>query len=158
ADQRKFAAAALKENNRYTVASATKARREGREIAGRLRLATPDIVITDELREKIGAEYACRGKEDQCVLMRIGAGRYLLVSTYGKKKRVSVSTIDLADKKTSADQTLLEIEAAANGGGFVGSEAKDPEGVDLDKARMEVREVRRRQLLIDGKPVGPTFE
>ena len=72
ADQRKLAAAALKENNRFTIASATEARREGREIAERLRLASPDIVMTDELREKIGAEYVCRGKDDQCVLMQIG--------------------------------------------------------------------------------------
>ena len=157
ADQRKFAAAALKEDNRYTVASATEARREGRQIAGRLRLATPDIVMTDELREAIGKEYSCRGKDDRCVLMRIGSERYLLVWTYGTKKRVSVSTFDLADTKTSADRARLEIEAAANGD-VVGTEAKVLEGVDLDKARIEVREVKRRQLLVDGKPAGAPFE
>lgn len=146
ADQRKFATAALKENNRYTVASATEARREGREIAGRLRLATPDIVITDELRQKIGEEYACRGKDDQCVLMRIGPDRYLLVSTAGKKKRVSSSIIDMADAKR------------AKGKGFVGLEQVAVENVDLDKVKIEVREVRQRQLVVDGKPVGNPFE
>ena len=146
ADRRKFAAAALKENNRSLIASATEARREGREIAKRLRLASPDIVLTDELREKIGEEYSCRGKNDQCVLMRIGGERFVLVSTSGKKKRVLSSVIDLAESKAQADRAM------------VGLARVDVEGVDLGTAKIEVRDVRRRQLVVDGKPVGDPFE
>ena len=146
ADQRKFAVDALKEINRSTVALGTEARRDGREIAKRLRLASPDIVMTDELREQIGTTYGCLGKNDQCVLMRIGPERYLLVSTSGKKKRVTSSIIDLADVRR------------AKGKGMVGLERVDVENVDLDKARIEVREVRQRQLVVDGKDVGDPFE
>ena len=146
ADRRKFAAAALKKNNRSLIASANEARREGREIAKRLRLASPDIVLTDELREKIGEEYSCRGKNDQCVLMRIGGERFVLVSTSGKKKRVLSSVIDLAESKAQADRAM------------VGLARVDVEGVDLGTAKIEVRDVRRRQLVVDGKPVGDPFE
>jgi multisubunit Na+/H+ antiporter MnhG subunit len=146
ADQRGFAAAALKEDDRYTIASATEARREGRAMAARLRLASPDIVMTDEIREAIGKEYACRRKDDRCVLMRIGPERFVLVTTSGKKRRVSSSMIDLADVRRS------------RGEGFVAREQVDVENVDLDKARIEVRDVRQRQLVVDGKDVGQPFD
>ena len=146
ADQRLFAATALKAEDRYKVSSATEARRKGREISARLRLGTPDIVLTDQLREAIGAEFACRGKDDQCLLMRIGAEQYLLISTSGNKQRVSSSVIDLA-KGGKKDEPLDLM-----------GETNRVEGVDLATARVEIREVRRRQLVINGKPSGDPFE
>ena len=146
ADQRGLATGALRETNRWKAANAIEARRAGREIEGRLRLATPDIILTDELREAIGKEYACRYQIDSCVLMRIGPERYVLVSTMGKKKHVSSQLIDLAKNRT------------ASGKGFVGREAPTVDGIDLAAARLEVREVRQRQLYVDGKPVGEPFE
>ena len=145
-DQRVLAASALKETNRWKVSTATEARREGREIESRLRLASPDIVMTDELREAIGKDYSCRDDTDRCVLMRIGPERYVLVSTSGKKKLVESQLIDLAKNRTQT------------GRGFVGREATPVEGVDLPNARLDVIDVKRRQLLVDGKPVGEPFE
>ena len=146
ADQRGLAKGALRETNRWKAVNAIEARRAGREIEQRLRLATPDIVLTDELREAIGKEYSCREHVDACVLMRIGPERYLLLSTSGKKKLVSSGLIDLANNRN------------ASGKGFVGREAAPVEGVDLGSAKLELREVKRRQLLVDGKPVGEPFE
>ena len=145
-DQRKFAIAAFKETNRFTIASSTEARREGRAIVGRIRLLSSDIQMTDELVEGVGTVFACRGKDDQCALLRTGDKRYLLVTTSGKIKRVSAWPIDLTETK-------VETDAA-----FVGREAIDVEGVDLDKAKIEVRVVQQRQLYVDGKPVGQKFE
>ena len=146
ADQRRLAKGALRETNRWKAVNAIEARRAGREIEQRLRLATPDIVLTDELREAIGKDYSCREEVDACVLMRIGPERYLLLSTSGKKKLVSSGLIDLANNRS------------ASGRGFVGREAVPVEGVDLGSAKLELREVKRRQLLVDGKPVGEPFE
>ena len=36
--------------------------------------------------------------------------------------------------------------------------ATKPEPADLSKARLEIRAVERRQLYVDGKPVGEVFE
>ena len=136
----------MKEKNRLEIASTTEARREGRAIAGRIRLASPDIVMTDALRDEIGKNFECRNAGAQCLLMRIGPERYLLVSTSGKKKRVSSSIIDLAETKPDSDDV------------FVGLEENSIEGVDLAKARIELRPVQRRQLYVDGKPFGAPIE
>ena len=146
-DQRRVAANALKETNRYTISSANGALRKGREIAKRLRLVPVDIVMTDELREKIGAKYECRRKDDDCALLRIATDRYLLISMMGKKKWVSSSAIDLTEPKLSN---------VVDGTGM--KQGDRAEGVDLSTAQIELREVRRRQLFVDGKASGEPFK
>ncbi|MCY7271807.1 MAG: DUF4153 domain-containing protein [Sphingomonas bacterium] len=145
-DQRDLAANALAATTRWNVSTEVEALRDGREAEGRLRLASPDIVMTDELRKAIGKQSSCGNASLACVLMRIAPDRYLLLATYGDKKIVSANLIDLAD--------TLEQPAK----GFVGREARPVEGVDLATARIEVRAVKRRQLYVDGKPVGEPFE
>jgi hypothetical protein len=146
ADQRVLAAGALKETSRWTVASKAEARRAGREAEGRLRLATPDIVLTDELREAIGQVAACIEPADSCVLMRVGPDRYVLVSATGKDRDVSSNLIDLVKRRNETGKLVI------------GREVPPVKGVDLATARLELREVRQRQLLVNGKPVGKPFE
>ncbi|MCY7279992.1 MAG: DUF4153 domain-containing protein [Sphingomonas bacterium] len=146
ADQRDLAANALAATTRWKVSTELEALRDGRDAEGRLRLASSDIVMTDALRKAIGKKSVCGNASTACVLMRIATDRYLLVATYGDRKIVSTDLIDLTDAGVQPAK------------GFVGREARSVEGVDLATARLEVREVKRRQLLVDGKPVGEPFE
>ncbi len=145
-EQRQFASRALEDVDRNQIASATEARREGRAVAAKLRLASSDIVMTDALRDKVGESYDCRRSDAKCTLLRIGPERYLLVSTSGRKKIVTSTILDLKEKDRSTS------------GGLVGTEEAGVEGVDLEKARIEIRPVQRRQLYVDGKPVDRPFE
>ena len=78
--------------------------------------------------------------------MQVAPQRYLLISTFSDPSVLSTELIDL-----TLDQSRLD-------DGYIGREAKRVEGVDLSNATLELREVRRRQLVVNGQPVGEPFE
>lgn len=128
------------------MANEVQALRDGRKAVGRLRLDPSDIKMTDKLLRAIGKKTACNNAETVCVLMQVALQRYVLLSTYGGKRIVSTELIDLT------------LGQSGMTGGYTGREAIPVEGVDLSNASLELRKVERRQLLVNGQPVGAPFE
>jgi hypothetical protein len=150
ADRRALAQAALTAKDKYRIEDATAAQ----TLDQRVRLLSPDIVLTPALREYLTGWEGCG--QEACALMRIDANRLLLVTTEGRNqnRHLSSSVVDLAK---------VEARAKAQGSSRAyiepGGTEQTPQvtGVDLSKATVEIRTVGRRQAFVDGKPVGEPF-
>ena len=145
--QRQFAADALAGKNRYAVEQMQQAASETDEIRGKIKLLSPDIIVDQKLLRQIAMGNQC-GDEAQCALKRVSNDRLLLLSVGGKKKVVTTRLID-PDAEVGKDAYYID---------EVTDMPSAPEGVDLNSARIELRPVTRRQVYVDGKPVGDPFE
>lgn len=142
--QRELAHAALVSDNRYTVTEKSESISKQARLDQYLRIASPDIAMTPELRSAVTTGYdSCNDKP--CALVRLDPNRLLLVTT-GYDNAVQSRIIELDELASGKDQT-----AAIT----VPPQVK---GVDLARAQIEIRPIGRRQLFVDGKPVGEPFE
>ncbi|MEO6580697.1 MAG: DUF4153 domain-containing protein [Sphingomicrobium sp.] len=144
ARQRAFATAALEAHDRHAVAQKAAAVSAEQTVDQRLRLLSDDISLTDTLRQRVSEAGLCRGAV-RCALMRVDSDRLLLITSYGPRREVTSTIIDANQPVTRQGTRTRALVPSA-------------EGVELDKARVELRRVSRRQLYVDGKPVGVPFE
>ena len=142
AEQRKLALTALKSKDRYRVEAAAEDVRREASIERRVRLLSPDIEMTPTVRQRLAGLGGCT-EESPCAVMRVDATRLLVVWHSGDKSEVA-NLVDLAREPSDIDRGV----------------ARDlmPQVEDLQKARIEIRTVERRQAFVDGKPVGDPFE
>jgi hypothetical protein len=108
-----------------------------------VRLLSPDIALTDALKAEITGFQGCN--DLPCALIRLDASRLLLVHKPYNTSNVQTRVIDL-DALGTAAKEARPVRAATT------------DKTDLAKAAIEVRPVQRRQLYVDGKPVGDQFE
>ena len=139
---RQLASDALKANERWGIAEATRAATEADEIGKRLRILSPDIKVTPQVLRAIAARRSCP-KEAQCALLRLDETRLVLVVSYGPRGHVAAVPIDLT--RPEAMEVMRPAPAP-------------PKIQDFDKARIELREVPRKQVFVDGQAVGEVFE
>lgn len=135
------AVAALQAKERWGLAQQTQAATEADSIAPRLRLLTPGLELTPDILQRVASRGMCP-REAQCGLVRLDAQRLILLVAHGEERRMTSHVIDMS--------LTANVVAVAPPAG--------PAGVDLDRARVEVRIVARRQVHVNGKPVGEMFE
>jgi hypothetical protein len=143
ANMRRLAKAALDSENRYTLSQQTEKAAQQTRLDQNLRVLSPDIAVTDDLKAEVTGYDGCNDKP--CALLRLDAGHLLLVYKPYESSMVQSRVIDLA-KLGKDKKEPREVRAAT------------PEKSDLANASIEVRPVQRRQLYVDGKPVGDPFE
>ena len=104
---------------------------------------SPDIEMTPEVRRRLAEFGGCK-EENPCPVLRVDARR-LLVVWQGTDKSAVATIVEPGRDPSDIDY---------------GAAARDltPKIDDLQKARIEIRTVERRQAFIDGKPVGDPFE
>jgi hypothetical protein len=144
ATQRELAKSALGSENRYTVSERSESIAEQSRLDQYLRVISPDIVMTPALRTAVTTGYdSCNDRP--CALVRLDANRLLLVTT-GYDKAVQ--------------SRIIEVNKLGSGKERASAIAVPPpvKGVDLARAQIEIRPAERRQLYVDGKPVGEPFE
>jgi hypothetical protein len=139
---RRLSAQALKSDDRFNLEMAVEADREAAALAGRIRLLSEDIRLDDEVRRRIAMHGIC-GPNSSCALLRIDAQRLLLIASQPPKNFVTSAVIELSRPPGGGPGHLGPIPAEDG-----------PRSVDLGSARIELRNVTRRQLYVDGKPVG----
>ena len=142
AEWREHAAAALRADQRWGVAEQTRAAVEVDELAGRIRVLSDDLRLTPDILRRVSLRRQCPA-EAGCALMRLDERRLLLVTSYGEGGHVTSAIIDLT---VPAD---VELARPAPPG---------PQDVNLESAQIEVRPIQRRQLFVNGQPVGEPFE
>jgi hypothetical protein len=140
ANLRALAKAALDSDNRYSLKQDTESVAQQSRLDQYLRVLSPDIQLTDALKAEMTSYDGCNDKP--CALLRLDADRLLLVhDPYGgqiQSRIIAVSKI--GKEKTPAIAVPPAVKA------------------DLGRAAVEVRPIERRQLYVDGKPVGQPFE
>ena len=155
-EQRPLAAAALKSQNRYSVQNETEAAADRAGIEQRIRVLAPGLLIDEALKQRIAVTGEC-GAGRQCALLRQDSATLILV---GRRADGTVvhATLNLpspnrvpATKGASAGPPpIVTVDDYAT--------STDVKVGDLRTTPIEVRPVTRRQLFVDGKPVGQPFE
>jgi hypothetical protein len=146
AAQRELAGLALKTENRWELSRETRIVERQVDIEQRVRLLSPDIQWSDELRRRVSSQNECE-EQSRCALIWLDAGTLMLVSTYGPDRYVSAAIIDLKEP--------LPADKAPPMVGVATYETEQIKGIDLATAKFDVREVTVRQVHVDGKPIGP---
>ena len=139
---RDHATRALKADQRWALADPALTADEESDVAARVRLASDDLELTPEILRRIAAQRQCLPRS-KCVLLRLDQNRVLLVSAVEGQRGVS--------------STVFDLDRPANLG-LAPPGPRAPGSVDLDSATIELRQVERRQLYVDGMPFGEPFE
>ena len=146
AELRKLADAALKAD-RYEVEPAVEAATHEAVIEKYLRVFPEGAQIPDGLRQVVARSRFCR--ERPCVLTIVDERRALLADApeMGEPQTLRIGLRSNGEWNEYDNWNTLDAPVATTG----------PKP-DVAKGKVELREVKRRQLFIDGKPVGDVFE
>ena len=146
ANQRELAKAALASTNRWDLSNSTQMVERKADIEKRVPLLSPDIIWTEDLKQRISAVGDCED-DSQCTLIRLSTDRLVLLRSYGAEYPLLVSTIETALPAEVAGADNPKAVDVAD------TDTTNIKGIDLRKAKVEVREVMVRQVYVDGKPV-----
>lgn len=143
---REMAASALKSKDRWAVAERTRAATEADEVAKRVRVLSPGLRLTPEILKRIAHRRLCR-PDTECAVLDMGRSRLLVVMSHENRGDpiggIVMSTV--IDLSQPADVEVAPARPA-------------PRISDLATARIEIRPAPRRQLYVNGQPVGEPFE
>jgi hypothetical protein len=146
--QRQLAATALKTMDRWALSREAQIVERQADIEKRVRLLSPDIQWSDDLRRKVSEQNECEGRS-KCALVRLSPDKLLFLRTYGPDSILTASVIDLAalpSNETTGDARVAILVDPMD--------ATDIRDIDLGSAKVEVRESTVRQAYVNGKPVG----
>lgn len=146
-DQRKLAATALSTKSRYEVETDIAARQSESTLATRMRVLPAGASLPPELRIAVAHTRYCR--ISRCVVVIAGPDRTILAGALIPKEPIE-TTILARDEKGKWD-----VDYSPSGASIARPVVPAP---DLGAAPVEIRNVQRRMLYIDGKPVGQAFE
>ncbi len=138
-DIRTAAAKALKATNRYTVVE----KQRKAEDASYIVVHPKGAALPPALQERLTDYDGCLGDKPCNVIYREQTGEILFVRTHG------VARLKLENGQwknvTTSDRVLTDAELKARNAAFAAG-------------KVEIREVKQRQVFVDGKPVGQPFE
>jgi hypothetical protein len=143
-DQRKLASAALASKDRYAVEAEVGKAESAANLGSRLRIIPEGSPIPDELRNSIAATRYCR--VGPCVVTLVDERRAVIAGPLIKDDNVESALLE----RNAKGVWMQDIHSQ-----YV---AKPPFRPDLVTASVELRTVERKQLFIDGKPVGNAVE
>jgi hypothetical protein len=145
-DQRILATAALASKNRWGIEGDVEQARSAAQLDQRLRVLPAGTIVPPALRTAVSGSAYCR--ELPCALVWIDDRRAMVAGQRGKSKDVHATTFTLnKDGNWNASDDFM-----------FGGDSSDGPVADVGTAPIEVRKVVRRQLFVDGKPVGDVFE
>jgi hypothetical protein len=147
--QRDLAKAALASESRYSVEQETRTVTQKARVEQYLRVLSPGIVVDEALKARIAGSNGC--SERPCALVRIDADRLLLIynddGSSTETREINLPTVAERGGTPSAAEQAAAVENAMEAG-----------APDLSRAEIEIRAVERKQVYVDGFPVGDTFE
>ncbi|QIK96002.1 DUF4153 domain-containing protein [Sphingomonas sp. HDW15A] len=149
AETRSLASRVLESNQRFIVQEDLRSASAEAGLDRQVRLASPDIRLDPPLRRYIARSGQCASPA-RCLLVRIDERRLALVSVHGDGRAVASSSMIDLDQVTAGKEPGQPASAIATPPVAAVS--------DLKSATVEVRDVQRRQIFLDGKPVGAPFE
>ncbi|MEO6359313.1 MAG: DUF4153 domain-containing protein [Sphingomicrobium sp.] len=143
--QRKLASAALASKNRYEVVEEVEKTKSAANLDTRLRIVPDGTILPPGLRAAIAGTRYCRF--GPCVVTLVDDRRAVIAGPLFDTDMVEASEIKRDVEGVWSQSDILDSPAL-----------KPRPSPDLATAPVEVRIVQRRQLFIDGKPIGNAFE
>ena len=139
-DERKLASHALKAEARYDI-EIVEQPKHAQDLDRYLRKIPADMVVPPEVRIYVANNSYCHGQT--CVLVQVSPTQFVLSGRYEMGPAGSL-VYTLYDGRWMTNPPKPDIEPYIK--------------ADLASARVEVRTIERKQLFVDGKPVGVPFE
>ena len=139
---RSFAAEAIGAKERWGLERTTNAAIQVDEIRGRIRVVSNDIQLTPDLLRRIAMRRMC-DENAQCALVRVDQNRIAVISSFRDGGHLTSMLIDLTEP--------ADVEVAR-------PSPVPPKSVDLGDALIELRTVQKRQLYVNGEPLGEVIE
>ena len=149
ADRRELAQTALATDNRWAVARQADIVENQVNIEQRVRLLSPDIAWSDDLKRRVSEAGGC-GEHMQCALVRVTGNQLILLKSHGPDDYVFAVAVDLTAPRPVTRPAPEVVPASP-----IHVTGIDQVKADLGKARVEVREEAVRRVYVDGQPVGP---
>lgn len=144
---RAYAAKASRLPNRWAEAPNVAARETGTPLMRRLTILPAPVPLDEALRQRLLDPEACGVGSEACVLRYVPGQDYaLVIRTPAEKCEGCDETISLLKRVKTGWSS--EIAYLATG------EDAEAKGAAIRAGHVEMRPVERRQLFIDGKPVG----
>ena len=147
ADRRELAGTALKTDNRWAIARQADIVENSVGIEQRVRLLSPDIQWSDELKRRVSERGTC-SEGMQCALIRVAPDQLMLLTSHGTGNYLSASMVDLKQRPAEQSRPDAMVPAMPVSG-------TDNVKADLGKAQVEIRQETVSRVYVDGKPVGP---
>ena len=147
ADRRELAGTALKTDNRWAIARQADIVENSVGIEQRVRLLSPDIQWSDELKRRVSERGTC-SEGMQCALIRVAPDQLMLLTSHGTGNYLSASIVDLKQRPAEQSRPDAMVPAMPVSG-------TDNVKADLGKAQVEIRQETVSRVYVDGKPVGP---
>ena len=147
ADRRELAGTALKTDNRWAIARQADIVENSVGIEQRVRLLSPDIQWSDELKRRVSERGTC-SEGMQCALIRVAPDQLMLLTSHGTGNYLSASMVDLKQRRAEQSRPDAMVPAMPVSG-------TDNVKADLGKAQVEIRQETVSRVYVDGKPVGP---
>jgi hypothetical protein len=141
ADMRKLAGEALKAENRYDVEVVEQLETHA-ELDRYIRKVPPNLQLTPELRRAVANAGFCRNRP--CVLVQVADDQVVLAGRYHDQGPVNSVEFKLTEGRWQSGAARPVADQGVQS--------------DLTRATIEVRTIERRQLFVDGKPVGDPIE
>lgn len=142
--QRKLASAALASKTRYDVEEQVQKTQSAANLGIRLRVVPEGSALPPDLLSAIAATRYCR--VGPCVVTLVDDRRAVIAGPLIKDDTVETALLERNSKGAWSQDIPTPVVA------------KPPFRPNLATAPIEVRKIERRQLFIDGKPVGQPFE
>jgi hypothetical protein len=143
APQRALAKTALAATSRYSMTEDVQQTVTAADLDQRMRVLPEGSTVDPKLRDLVAKDPTCRDKS--CVLLFVSKGEAFLIGhPYSPDRLVKTRFV--------AQTTGSWMEIPDSGENWPDNKA------DPHQAPVEVRNVSRRQLFVDGKPVGQPFE
>ncbi|MDQ3077428.1 MAG: DUF4153 domain-containing protein [Pseudomonadota bacterium] len=143
-EQRRLAATALSSRNRYDVEQEVAAADSGASLDRRLRVLPGGAALPQGLREEVAATRHCRLGD--CAVVLVDESRAVVAGKLHEGDRLHATVLRLQPSGSWSAVPPPQVAPPATS------------APDLRTAPVEVRTVERRQLHIDGTPVGEPFE
>ncbi len=154
ADQRRLAATALASKDRYRVEAEVEKTASAASLDRYLRVEPTGANLSPAQRDAIAGTPLCR--VEVCVVTVVDPRLALVAGRSTAKGDVVLYKLNMDDKGGwTSDYSGINL-ADFNPANKTGDGSKP--AVDLTTAPVEVRTIQRRQLFINGKPVGEAFE
>lgn len=151
-DQRKLAAAALASKNRYAVEEEIGKAASAASLDQFLRVVPEGAILSSSQRDAVAETPLCRASV--CIVTMLDSRSGLIAGRVAAPSNIQLMKIE-SDQKGDWTNHWLGTDPRANKDAVTGVTMPVP---DLANAPVELRTVERRQLFIDGKPLGEPFE
>jgi hypothetical protein len=150
---RQFAQRALQATERYRLAEQDRTDRRTAELNATIRTVPAGAAVPEALREAIASQIGCSIGE--CILFwRPGEARAVAVGFTSATSPAHVALIQLQNGRWSAAGPLTDVTQPR----LDDRNAIEAQQRAVAAGRVEIRPVTRRQVHVDGRPVGGVFE